>query len=49
MNQPKEKNDEQPDIPVPADEEQPAPVREPDNKIPVEEPESEKPKQIVKT
>lgn len=48
MNQPKRKKDEeQPSIPIPNDEEMPAPVREPDTKTPIEEPEEEEPKQIV--
>ena len=46
MNQPKDK-EETPDMPVPADEEQLAPVREPEQKPKVEEPEPEEPKRIL--
>lgn len=47
MNQPNTNEDEKPDIPVPSDEEPPAPIREPDKKPPIEEPEPEQPKRIV--
>lgn len=48
MNQPKDKNEEEiGDIPIPKDEEPPAPIEEPKKEIPVREPEPEKPKQIV--
>lgn len=47
MKKPKNQ-EENPDIPIPADEDPPAPVREPDEKPPIEEPEPEEPKRIVK-